>query len=651
LLRLLSSSSSPLGLGFESDEDKNDVFDLLSQLLPPLSADHHHQQQQGDSGASLPSPSSSQGFLLPTPTQKSTLFKTDPDLEILYTQLVKPGVLTEQEFWKPRQQQLLHLLQQQQQSSTTTTTSRKQRQGISSALPDVRPSIDGQTDKVTFTITPEIIQMIFAEQPEVHRAYLANVPYAMSEVAFWETYCKWELKKQAKRRRASKEGKTLITAAEAAAMEKSIEEDMLFAPHRRAIASVEAQRAKRQAKMVDPGVDLAADAAEYYGGGGLSGFGSGGRGNGSEDILINKSNNNRGQGGGGWGLSSTMTGHNNNEEEYHDEGPRTIAAQINRHAALVLQESEGGGMLASAEDIKGKDTAAIAAQLARAQAGMALGDKSGGNNSSSSSKRMHSGSVNLSVPDVDTVDAGLRKLWKERAASGLEDLNDDNDNALGGGRRKKGQEAMGLWHPQTYFQTNDEKDMEDMEEEQEEDVVVSLQKKKKMKSRNTAVTRDSMQNILCRIQPNNLHLAPPPPSTAAAVLLELSGGGQVDQALMKEFGPAAADALTHDPREVLPGVMVDFFRGEALKVNELLRHLWACIPINVGSNVRKEKGKRLVRAAQRIEVELQAHIKANAGANEQVVIAQMVRPLLQALRAGVETWQREEVAAVAAAVA
>jgi hypothetical protein len=106
----------------------------------------------------------------------------------------------------------------------------------------------------------------------------------------------------------------------------------------------------------------------------------------------------------------------------------------------------------------------------------------------------------------------------------------------------------------------------------------------------------------------------------------------------------------HDPREVLPGVMVDFFRGEALKVNELLRHLWACIPINIGSsgsNVRKEKGKRLVQAAQRMEVELQAHIKANAGANEQVVIAQIVRPLLQALRAGVETWQREEVAAAA----
>uniref|UniRef100_A0A0D9X6V4 Uncharacterized protein n=1 Tax=Leersia perrieri TaxID=77586 RepID=A0A0D9X6V4_9ORYZ len=59
----------------------------------------------------------------------------------------------------------------------------KQRPGFKSAmLADVRPSADGRTNKVTFSLTTEIIHQIFAEKPAVHRA-IKNTVAAAAEAA------------------------------------------------------------------------------------------------------------------------------------------------------------------------------------------------------------------------------------------------------------------------------------------------------------------------------------------------------------------------------------------------------------------------------------------------------------------------------------
>ena len=66
-------------------------------------------------------------------------------------------------------------------------------------LADVKPSADGQTEKVHFQLTPLVIQQIFTEKPEVHRAYLAHVPHALDEKAFWTRYFKQQYRRMARR--------------------------------------------------------------------------------------------------------------------------------------------------------------------------------------------------------------------------------------------------------------------------------------------------------------------------------------------------------------------------------------------------------------------------------------------------------------------
>lgn len=50
--------------------------------------------------------------------------------------------------------------------------------------------------QVRYQVTPEGVQQIFAEKPHVHRAFLANVPAAMDENAFWTRFFKNELNRQ-----------------------------------------------------------------------------------------------------------------------------------------------------------------------------------------------------------------------------------------------------------------------------------------------------------------------------------------------------------------------------------------------------------------------------------------------------------------------
>ncbi|KAJ8446765.1 hypothetical protein Cgig2_000776 [Carnegiea gigantea] len=71
--------------------------------------------------------------------------------------------------------------------------SSKQRVGFKSAMiSDIKPLADGQTNRVTFNLTPEIIHQIFTEKPTVHQAFLKYVPNKMSEIDFWTKYCRAE---------------------------------------------------------------------------------------------------------------------------------------------------------------------------------------------------------------------------------------------------------------------------------------------------------------------------------------------------------------------------------------------------------------------------------------------------------------------------
>ncbi len=93
-------------------------------------------------------------LLLPSEAQRAALFKADPDLGTLYKSLVVAGILGEAEFWSTRQALLRGSA-----AGGAAGGVRKQRLGLPSAmLADVKPSADGQTEKVHFQLTPEIIQ-------------------------------------------------------------------------------------------------------------------------------------------------------------------------------------------------------------------------------------------------------------------------------------------------------------------------------------------------------------------------------------------------------------------------------------------------------------------------------------------------------------
>jgi hypothetical protein len=47
-----------------------------------------------------------------------------------------------------------------------------------------------------FTLTPDLIAMVFAEKPHVAAAFARNVPTHMSDKEFWTRYIRHELAKE-----------------------------------------------------------------------------------------------------------------------------------------------------------------------------------------------------------------------------------------------------------------------------------------------------------------------------------------------------------------------------------------------------------------------------------------------------------------------
>ncbi|KAM7250048.1 hypothetical protein ACFE04_021931 [Oxalis oulophora] len=167
------------------------------------------------------------------------LLEQDSELQKIHKQFVMSGVLTDAEFWATRKK-LLH---------TDTGNKPKQRVGLKSVMvSDLKPSTDGWTNKVTFSLTPEVIFEIFAEKPAVHRAFLTLVPGKMSEKNFWTKYFRAEFLNRTKN--------SVAAAAEAAEDEELAiflkDDDILASEHRKKI------------RRVDPTLDMEADVGDDY---------------------------------------------------------------------------------------------------------------------------------------------------------------------------------------------------------------------------------------------------------------------------------------------------------------------------------------------------------------------------------------------------
>ncbi|KAM3190899.1 hypothetical protein ACQJBY_068708 [Aegilops geniculata] len=232
--------------------------------------------------------------------RRMKLLREDSELQKLHKKFVLGNILQESEFWATRKNLL----------DDETNKASKQKPGFKSAmLADVRPSADGQTNKVTFSLTTEIIYQIFAEKPAVHRAFLDYVPKKLSEKDFWTKYCRAEYLLRTKN--------TLAAKAEAA----DDEELAMFLKN----DDILAKEAKLKIKRVDPTLDMEADAGDDY---------------------IHLPDH-----------GILRDGSRETTDIDSELARRTLSQDLNRHAAVVLE--------GRSTDIESTDTKTVAEALAR----------------------------------------------------------------------------------------------------------------------------------------------------------------------------------------------------------------------------------------------------------------------------------------------
>ncbi|XP_072962843.1 general transcription and DNA repair factor IIH subunit TFB1-1-like [Typha angustifolia] len=304
LLNLTKDPEKGGGYIFEFDNfsDRNVCRDFVGKVLGRFQAGVLSKQQDQPVLEKAAGSGHAEQLSVTEMERRMKLLRENSELQKMHKQFVIGGVLTESEFWATRKNLL---------DDDTHKTS-KQRTGFKSAmLADVRPATDGRTNKVTFSLTPEIIHQIFAEKPAVHRAFLNLVPTKMTEKDFWTKYCRAEYLHRTKN--------SVAAAAEAA----EDEELAVFLMH----DDILANEARTKIRRVDPTLDMEADVGDDY----IHLPDHGILRDGSKEIV----------------------------DTENEIAKRTLSQDINRHAAVVL---EGRAL-----DVELGDTRTVAEALARSK--------------------------------------------------------------------------------------------------------------------------------------------------------------------------------------------------------------------------------------------------------------------------------------------
>ncbi|XP_042039899.1 general transcription and DNA repair factor IIH subunit TFB1-1-like isoform X3 [Salvia splendens] len=124
----------------------------------------------------------------------------------------------------------------------------KQRLALKNEMWSLKPLSDGQSNIVTFNLTPELIHQIFAEKPAVRQAYLKLVPHKLNGIEFWTKYSRAQLLHSTRN-------------VVAAAAEGDEDEELAVFLKR---DDMLAKEARRKIRRVDPTVDIEADKGDDY---------------------------------------------------------------------------------------------------------------------------------------------------------------------------------------------------------------------------------------------------------------------------------------------------------------------------------------------------------------------------------------------------
>lgn len=135
------------------------------------------------------------------------------------------------------------------------------------------------------------------------------------------------------------------------------------------------------------------------------------------------------------------------------------------------------------------------------------------------------------------------------------------------------------------------------------------------------------------IQPDALFEAPYYINSAVRVLEEFSMAD--NESIAREFGGSGISAAIIGPEESMGSVMVEFFRLEALKTNELLRHFWSEYS-KVSASSKEKVGRFRSHLSQQREA-LVAHLKSQPDSQVlHIYISKIVKPLVEAIEAALK---------------
>lgn len=538
-LRIVSTAVSggkALGLGFQSEEDRDEVLELLKQRKGP----------GADVGGA----------------ERRAVFAENKDLEALYNQLVPTGILTEIEFWS-RHGSSTRRAASSGAASTSKTSKTGQRLGLSSVMHEVQKLHDGKTERVNVTLTPQDIERIFREKPEVNRAFIATVPHEMSENEFWKTYFKLEVKHSARQRNIGGV--------------RSVEEDVedIFAPFRVQAEREESAAARARLHNVDPTLDLF---SEYVG----ARWAGGSRSMGADAAR--------------------------SDEAIATAGPaaaaavklKTLANELNRHSFHVLD-----GPLGDIFDNDG-DKKMTSVDLA---ASIEVARK----------KHAADGGVGAGGAGEDAQQEALHRM---RASSDLADL--------------RGEKVMRT----IPLSINDKMAFLRINKREGESGAVNVLGDVVMTEVRAPI--ESAASVEFDVDPWALISAScdlPAPDKALEEFCAMDS-----ERFVKEFGTVGLAAASVSPEDAMGGVMVEFFRLEALKTDELLRHFWSTKLASQGAD-RAGAGEngnhveKMLRLRKHLAVQresLDAHIRnaASQGAN-QIFISRICESLVDQIDAAI----------------
>ncbi|XP_073018126.1 general transcription and DNA repair factor IIH subunit TFB1-1-like isoform X2 [Primulina eburnea] len=232
LLNLTQDQGGNYILEFDNFPDRDVCRDFVATAIA------FHNEVGGVTSDKLGAPVGTEQLSTSEMECRIKLLQENSELQRLHKQFVIGGILTEAEFWATRKK-LLEL---------DDNRRPKQWVALKNEMWTVKPLSDGQSNRVTFNLTPEIIHQIFAEKPAVRQAYLNFVPNKMTEKEFWTKYSRAEYFHSTR---------NVVAAAAEAALD---EELAVFLKQDKMLVD----EARRKIRRVDPTVDMEADKGDDY---------------------------------------------------------------------------------------------------------------------------------------------------------------------------------------------------------------------------------------------------------------------------------------------------------------------------------------------------------------------------------------------------